>query len=546
MADKLDRRKFIAAAGAMSAAPLSRGEEASAMSTDNIKTSITVEPEPLHAIPRTQYGHFIEHLGRCIKGGIWAEGESEDMFLGGVRPELVEAMKSINPALIRYPGGCFADGYHWRDGIGPRETRPRRRNRAWARLGPRIGPKEDNHFGTDEFLRLCEEVGAEPQLTANVGSGTAEEAAAWVEYCNGPEDSKWGAERARNGHPTPYNVKYWFVGNEITGFHEIGWQKPARYVQTLKEFAPAMRKVDPDIKIIASGSFMISNAREQKHKTILEGAGDVTDYLSIHLYATDPVMPSGLINYMILNKHRGRSEKTYYNIMGTLAKHEGYVARCARDVRTYSPTGKKIPLSFDEWNCWYAGLNDLVISKFNLRDALWVASCLNINHRYQEVELANIAQMVNVVGIITSTGKGTFLTPSALVYKIYTEHAGDELLPSKIDCPALPHETGLPALDVSATRSGDTVALFMVNRHLHAQASVDCELKGMEVNQNAKLVELYHDDAFRYNTYDRPEAVKIRESGKSLEVEKQGTAGRLKLILKPHSLSCYVLNVKKA
>jgi len=213
-------------------------------------------------------------------------------------------MRALRPAVMRWPGGCFADGYHWQDGIGPRDKRPRRRNRAWAKLGSKLGPEENNRFGTDELLRLCEEIGAEPQLTVNVGSGSVEEAAAWVEYVNGPLDSKWGAERARNGHPEPYNVKYWFIGNEILGFYEIGHLKPAKYAQTFRQFALAMRKVDPRTKLIASGTYAPNKDHEEIHKAILQGAGEHIDYLSIHLYAILPFLPRNIMRYQVLNQQR--------------------------------------------------------------------------------------------------------------------------------------------------------------------------------------------------------------------------------------------------
>ena len=372
---------------------------------------VIVEREALHALPRTQYGHFIEHLGKCIKGGIWAEGESEDMFLGGVRPELVEAIKSIHPALIRYPGGCFADGYHWQDGIGPRASRPSRRNRAWAKLGPWHGPREDNHFGTDEFLRLCEEVGAGPMLTANVGSGAAAEAAAWVEYCNGPPDSRWGGERARNGRAEPYGVKHWFVGNEIFGIYETGHRSPSQYARTFREFAQAMRRTDPDLKLIAVGNHAGATNREAINRIVLEGAGPEIDYLSIHQYV--PELNAGnLLRYSVMRRHVIPDRGVYYDVMASVRVMEDLIRRSAKEAHRFSPPAKPVKLVFDEWNLWFDFLRDIVIANFNLRDGLWVATMLNLLHRFApDVPIANIAQMVNCVGIIDSTARGNFPHP---------------------------------------------------------------------------------------------------------------------------------------
>ncbi len=513
----------------------------------SINVSVTIDPEPLHPLPKTQYGHFIEHLGRCIKGGIWAEEESDDMFLGGTRRELVEAMKSINPALIRYPGGCFADGYHWKDGIGPRDKRPVRKNRAWAKLGKRLGPRENNRFGTDEFLQLCEELGAEPQLTVNVGSGTVEEAVAWVEYCNGTKDSRWGAERARNGHNDPYGVKYWFIGNEIFGWHEIGHQSPPRYVKTFNEYARAMRKVDPNIKLIGCGTFFPTGKRTDINPTVLKGAGEEMDYLSIHRYAPNLYSLRHHWRYQVRRQAGSPSRKIYYDIIGTIKIVEEFVEQCVRDVRTHSPAGKKVPLSFDEWNLWFAFFNDIFQANYNVRDGLWVAGMFNMFHRYApDMPLANIAQMVNCLGIISSTHRGTFLTPSAMVFKIYTEHAGDELLQSRVDGPAIPHETGLPVLDVSATRSGDKVSLFAVNLHYDNEVVTTLNLKGLDIDPGAAIIEMSHENPVQYNTFSKPDEVRIRERSETIQVTKEGTGSCFQMRLAPHSLTCLELKVKDA
>lgn len=514
-------------------------------SSNTIRATVTIEPEPVHHLPKTQYGHFIEHIGISVKGGVWAEGESDDMFLGGVRWELVEAMKSINPSLIRYPGGCFADGYHWLDGIGPRDRRPLRKNLAWKKFTKLIGPDEDNHFGTDEFLQLCEKVGAEPQLTANVGSGTESEAVAWVEYCNGSADTEWGRARARNGHPDPYNVKHWYVGNEIFGSYEIGHQKPAQYVNTFKRFAAAMKKVDPTIKVIACGNLFPDIIGKDINRIVLQGAGGEIDYLSIHHYAPNPFNPMKYIDYDILRLKDSNTPKVYYDIISSYTWIRNFVERNLREVRTYSPTGRRVPVCFDEWNLWIEFFRDIYISNYNLRDGLWVASMLNFFHTVApEMPLANIAQMVNCIGIINSTSKGTFLTPSALVYKLYTEHAGENYLRSAVECPNIPHKTELPSLDVSASRTGGKVALFMVNRHFDKDIAVDCVLKGLEPDSAASRFEMRHNNSAQYNTFEYPNVIGIGETKETLSVTKEGNSCRLQVRMPAHSLSCFELDVR--
>ncbi len=542
----ISRRRFMAGAGVAAAYPLvlSPGKAAPA-DAGAYKAKIIVQPEHLHPLPKTQYGHFIEHLGRCIKGGLWAEGESDDMFMGGVRPELLHAVRSINPALIRYPGGCFADGYHWKDGIGPRSERPRRINRAWAKLGPLVGPLEDNHFGTDEFLGLCEAVGAEPMITVNVGSGTPAEAADWVQYTNGNKDTRWGAERAKNGHPEPYKVKYWFVGNEIFGWWEIGHMEPRRYVETFLEFAAAMRRVDPDIKLIPVGDHLHTGA--DINRTVLRGVGEEADLISVHKYVP-PSTAANALRYGLANLHRSGLRSVYYQVMGTVAEAGACLHRAAKEASAYSPPGKKVPVAFDEWNLWFDYL-DVIKANYSLRDGLWTASMLNVLHRLApEAPVANIAQMVNCLGLISSSEKATFLTPSALAFKLYTERAGDRLLPSTVNCPELPHDAGIPALDASATIEGERLALLLVNRHYDSPAEVELTLEGMRPLLPARRLTITHPNPVQYNSARAPEAVAIREQPPGIEPMEQGALkGRaaLRLPLGPHSITCIEMKVTR-
>jgi alpha-L-arabinofuranosidase len=414
-------------------------------------------------------------------------------------------------------------------------------------MGKDIGPDEDNHFGTDEFLQLCEAVGTDPQITVNVGSGSPQEAAEWVEYCNGPKDSKWGAVRAQNGHSQPYGVKYWFIGNEIFGLHEVGNQNPNTYVKTVKDFSTAMRKIDPAIKIIGCGTLFPPGIRDNINPTVLKGAGEHMDYLSVHLYAVNPFSdPRNILNYHTLKLHRRKSKLLYYDILGSLRTQQKFLNHNTQDVRNHAQAGRKVPLSFDEWGLWFVNGPDNVYANYNLRDGIWAAASLNMFHRFApDIPLANIAQMVNCLGVITSTNEGTFLTPTGLAFKVYTEKAGDTLLPSKVDCPNLPLGARWPSLDISATRRGNKISLFMVNLHLDKDIETDIEIKGLSVNQSANRTDLHHSDAFLYNTYDSPEAVRLNERTESLSISRAGTSSAFTVKLAPHSLSCLELDVEE-
>ena len=528
----IDRRKFLAGSAAGAGLMLS-GRAGAALG--DYSATVKISGDALHPLPRTIYGHFTEHLGKCIKGGVWAEGEDQrpDLVLGGIRPELIAAVKSINPSLIRYPGGCFADGYHWKDGIGPRDSRPRRPNLAWGKLGPGLGPEEDNHFGADEFMAFCNAVGAEPMITCNVGSGSPEEAADWVEYCNGPESSRWGAERAKNGHPAPYNVRYWFVGNEITGRHEIGWLTPAAYAQVFLKFAAAMRQADPTVKLIASGDFSNSKKRSQTNRIILEGAGAEIDLLSVHQYV--PTMgPLNVFRYQTASLQLTGDQSVYYDVMGSVAHMESFLDQVVAGVRAASP-GKTIPVTFDEWNLWYNAATDIYQANYNLRDGIWTARMLSALHRRAaDVPIANIAQLVNCLGIVTSDKRGTFLTPSALAFKLFTDNTGDELLDSDVKGPPIPHRSHLPALDCSATRGPNGLAVFLTNLHGSSAARVRLSLPAAA--PLVKTVTLHHEDRGQYNTHDEPEAVKLRTT----TAAGSSAAADLDLALPPHSATCVV------
>ena len=196
-------------------------------------------------IDRNIYGNFTEHLGRCIYGGIYDEG-SPLSDSDGFRKDVLEAARGLHISLLRWPGGNFSSGYNWKDGIGPKDSRPRRWDTAWQ-------AEESNRFGTDEFLAYARKVGAEPYLCVNMGTGTMQDAADWVEYCNGTMNTYWANLRRKNGHPEPYNVKYWGLGNEVYGPWQAGHKTAAEYGALALEFAKMMRWVDPDIKLIACG-----------------------------------------------------------------------------------------------------------------------------------------------------------------------------------------------------------------------------------------------------------------------------------------------------
>jgi len=488
-----------------------------------------------HIIPRTIYGHFIEHLGRSVDEGVWTEqGRGEDLFLGGISRPVLEAIRAIRPGLIRYPGGCFADSYHWQDGVGPREKRPRRKNRMWGRFGKALGPDDHNHFGTDEFLALCREVGAEPMLTVNVGSGTPEEAAAWVEYCNGSDDGYWGGLRAANGWAEPWSVKYWCVGNEMWNPGEFGFCGPATYARRLVRFSQAMREKDPTIRLIAVGAIDPWN---WWNRTVLEDGGPHADYLSIHAYHP----PLFITNELVRRDRKATADAFYWVLSGT-EDFRRILERADKACARFSPPGKPVQIAFDEWNVWYS-IRHIVRSNYNLRDGLFAASILNLLQRLADrVPIACLAQLVNVISAIVSDGNNAYLTPIGQAFKLFTENAGERWLPAAVECENI--RSGgkqFPALDSSATleTSGERLGLFLVNRHYDRPLSVAIDLQGFDSESTATLELLHHDDPLARNTFAEPERVAVRT-----EEVKLPPSPRLEL--PPHSIAALILNRRPA
>jgi len=518
----MDRRNFISVLGLATAGAIAAKPQ-TARAENSTSADILIDyKNPLHKIPKTIYGHFIEELGKCIEGGIWRPVKGQDQFLGGVPWDLVEAVNKIRPSIIRYPGGCFADNYHWQDGIGPREKRPVRPNKAWGKASKTIGPEVLNQFGTDEFILFCREVNAEPMLTVNVGTGTPEEAAAWVEYCNGPASSKWGAERARNGHQQPFNVQYWCVGNEMWGLLD-GAFTAEKYARRYLEFSSAMRQASPDLKLILSGWTDAANSWNRK---ALEIAGKDADYLSIHAYG-----PSKLTEL----EGVARKKLAYQSVFKVLDSFEKKLNLGISAIAESGPKDREIKVAFDEWNLWYY-FTEVVQTNYNLRDGLFVASMLaRLQRLADKVPLANLAQMVNCIGIIISDRRGTFLTPSAWAFNLFTAYdLGNYLKPE------LKPEKPL-GLEVSATRneSGDRLSLFLVNQERCKNINAQISLAGFVPDSQAELATLYHQDPMKYNTFENPNAITPQISKTSLAA----AGSSIKLTLPAHSLS--VVSLKK-
>ena len=361
-------------------------------------------------ISRYIYGHFSEHLGHCIYGGIFAGKDSKIPNVNGIRTDVVEAMKAIHLPVLRWPGGCFADEYHWRDGIGPQEKRRNMVNTNWG------GVTEDNSFGTHEFMELCRQVGCEPYITGNVGSGTAQEMSEWVEYLNSDGDSTVVRERRANGREDSWGVKFWGVGNESWGCGGI--MRPEYYADVYRRYQNFCRGYgEHKLYKIACGP---NGGDTNWTDVVMKNAAFCMDGLSVHYYTVPGTW-----------EHKNRatvfSAADYWETLARAANIEKIVSAHAEVMDKYDPE-KRVGMIVDEWGTWYEvepGTNPGFLYQQNtMRDAMVAAVTLDIFNRHcDRVKMANIAQTVNVLQAIILTKEGEMvLTPTYHVFDLYKNH----------------------------------------------------------------------------------------------------------------------------
>ncbi len=426
-----------------------------------VKASVAIRTdEPLGTISPNIYGHFAEHLGRCIDEGIWVGPESAIANNGGARQDVTEALAAIRCPVIRWPGGCFADAYDWRDGVGPHERRPRRINVWWNK-------EEDNQFGTDEFVRFCRDVGAEPYICGNVGSGTPREMMQWVEYCNYEGQTTLARERVANGAPVPHKVKYWGIGNENWG---CGGQFGAeQYAHEYRRFGSYLRRIDPTIELISCGHSPEWNLGFFSNL----GRVDLVDHHSLH-------------HYYKCGPGTGFSEEEYYGLFPRALELEEAINRLSQ-LMSHFDRGRRIGIVVDEWGVWHPEADVGLWQPNTLRDALSAAVVLDVfNRQAGVVTMGNIAQTVNVLQCLLQTdGAAMWRTPTYHVFDLYKSHMGNYSLRADVVCER--HEFSLEGrrehvlpLSVSASHSeaAGRLVLSLTNLHLTETLEVTVSLHG--------------------------------------------------------------------
>jgi alpha-L-arabinofuranosidase len=448
------------------------------------------------------YGHFSEHLGRCIYGGFYV-GENNALIpnTGGVRNDVIKALREMKIPNLRWPGGCFADTYHWKDGVGPKAERPSMVNKWWG------GVTEDNSFGTHDFLNLCERLGADPYLAANVGSGTVKELADWVQYVNHDGGSPMADWRRKNGRKDPWKVKYWGVGNEMWGCG--GHMTPEHYADVYKQYATFMtdwRNNDGLYRIASGANVDDYNWTEVLLKNIPK---NLIEGVALHSYST--------VKWSDKGSATDFNEFQYFSTMKSALRMEELVTRHSTIMDKYDPD-KRIGLVVDEWGGWYnveEGTNPGFLYQQNtMRDAMIAGATLNIfNNHADRVKMANLAQTVNVLqAVILTNEERMLLTPTYYVMKMYSVHQDALLLP--VDFTNVDYTCGdekLPALSVSASKNqSGVVHVSIVNIDPNNSRALNLDLRGyaFKTVTGTILTSVKIQD---HNTFEQPTKVTPRE-----------------------------------
>lgn len=448
-------------------------------------------------ISRHIYGHFAEHLGRCIYDGFYVGEKSAIPNRDGVRTDLIDALKKLKVPNLRWPGGCFADTYHWKDGIGPKADRPTMKNVWWG------GVTEDNSFGTHDFLNLCEALGAEPYLAGNVGSGTVQELADWVKYTNLSTGNPMAELRKTNGREKPWSAKIWGVGNEVWGCG--GNMKPEYYANIYRQYATFMTDwVNSDhLFRVASGA----NVADYNWTEVLmrDIPHHMLEGVALHHYS--------FVEWEKKGSATNFSEEQYFKTMKTALRMEELVTRHSSIMDKYDPA-KKIALVVDEWGGWYdvePGTNPGFLYQQNtMRDAMIAGATLNIFHKHcDRVRIANLAQCVNVLqSVVLTSGEKMLLTPTYHVLEMYNVHQDALLLP--LDVKVNDYTFGsekLPAVSASASRDkSGKVHISVVNIDPSHEQTVTISLRGIAAKGVSGRI-LTSAKVQDYNSFELPDAI---------------------------------------
>ncbi|HWL44414.1 MAG TPA: alpha-L-arabinofuranosidase C-terminal domain-containing protein [Ilumatobacter sp.] len=484
------------------------------------------------------FGALTEHFGYGLYGGVW------DTTGDAPRADVAGAVRGLGTTMLRYPGGCFSDWYHWRDGIGPRHARPTYESTYWtefefpvempdpAGFRRQTGPVETNAVGTDEFLQYCVDVGVEPMLAVNFGSGTPDEAAAWVAHTN-----------RRAASPSP--VRWWCVGNETYGPWEIGHCTPEEYARGFGEYAQAMRAVDPDIGLVAVGALEpAATPRADWNATVLADVGEHADALSVHWYFPGPFRGRPL-----------RDDEPDFRRLAAAPDHlgellDGVIAEVDHAVGA----ARRMPLALDEWNMWDR-IDDLLHTNRRLCDAVFFGGCYNrMIERADRVRFAMVSHLVNCMAPIQTEGDRHYVTSAYLVGALYARHRRHSAVPVTVRCATFTADAFVepgaeattltasagppgrvsPLIDAAATADETGVTLFLINRSIDEPCLID--VSGTPAGTGGILRTVAGPGPFASNDVDHPFVLGYRET------VVRATGGGCRVELPPHTVGALVLD----
>lgn len=443
------------------------------------------------------FGGFLEHMGRAVYEGVY-EPESIHADEDGFRQDVLSALRRLQMTAMRYPGGNFASGYHWMDGIDPKSARPVTRDLAWQSIEP-------NQFGTEEYIRLCKKMGWTPMLTVNLGTGTPEEARNWVEYCNAPAGTRYSNLRSENGSPDPHAVKLWCLGNEMDGPWQLGHVPADQYAIRAQQAAKLMKDVDPSLELVVCGSCTIDlPTYMQWDRQVLEYVGNFADYISLHRYVGN----------------RSANTADFLAVTNSIDKQIEEMDAVCRFVQAKNHSKRRSYLCFDEWNVWYKNMEmdgsgkfapHLIEEIYNLEDALVVAGFFNSFIRHADVlKIANIAQIVNIIAPLQTRGNDLLVQTIFHPFEMYARRREGTSLRVVSNGPQYTSpsfgETAL--IDSSAILNGDQLHVFATNRSLDQSARVEVTLADGQITalENGDL--LTGPSAEAANTFEQPDNIR--------------------------------------
>jgi len=527
------RRQFLqqastAALAVSSSALLGRLSSAQTTSTADQTVRIFIDSRrTISPLDRNIFGSFLEQLGRAIYEGIYDPG-SKLSDSNGFRKDVMQEVRTLGVPIIRYPGGNFVSGYNWLDGVGPKQERPRVLDKAWDALN-------SNEFGTNEYMQWCKDVGTLPLMGLNLGTGTPEQAAALLEYCNVEKGTKWSDLRRKHGYAEPYKVKHWCLGNEMDGPWQIGHMTATEYGMKAQDTARQMKYVDPDfpLQLIACGSsgpFMPTYLEWDRE--VLEQCYEYVDGLSLHRYLGN-------------NGETGGDSAKFLAMNLTMDRQIAESLAVCDLVRGHKRSPKRLWLSFDEWNVWYrARTGDavnghgkeaphLLEEVYNLEDALLVGGMLNTLIRNADrVKIACLAQLINVIAPITTNANGLFRQTIYYPYLWALQYAQGKVLNLLVESPTYDVKglDAVPYIDAVATTDNGKTSLFLLNRDLSKAHAVEVVWEDQPQNRVLASQVLTGSDLKAVNGFDAPEKVKPQPFDKPSMAN-----GRAKFEVQPRS-----------